>query len=360
MASVQLKNNASGTLASSITAGATSVDLSSGDGANFPTLSGGNWFYVTFQDTDDNYEIVKVTARSSDTLTVVRASESTAAAAFPAGSLVELRVTKQSILDSITANAVDTATMDAAIALAVADYTLTTDLASTALNKGASLIGVHDTGGIITATTVEAALAELETEINVIQGDYLTSTSLGVSAQAYSLILTNIAALTLAANKLIYATGATSVATTDLSAFGITLIDDADAATARTTLGLGTMSTQAASAVAITGGTVSGITSAQERVAISSETGGVLTTLSANAIVFLASDPTFNANVFSQGDITILYTGASARTFTQGSGVTMRLNGSATTGTRAVTARSAVSALWISATEVDIIGGGVS
>lgn len=49
----------------------------------------------------------------------------------------------------------------AADTAAVADYTLTTDLASTANAKGASLIGIEDSGGLITATTVEGALAEL-------------------------------------------------------------------------------------------------------------------------------------------------------------------------------------------------------
>lgn len=45
-----------------------------------------------------------------------------------------------------------------------------------------------------------------------------------------------------------------------VTAAGAALIDDADAAAQRTTLGLGTMATQAASAVAITGGSVAGIT----------------------------------------------------------------------------------------------------
>ena len=49
-------------------------------------------------------------------------------------------------------------------------------------------------------------------------------------------------------------------ASTTISTYGATLVDDADAATARTTLGLGTIATQAASSVSITGGSITGIT----------------------------------------------------------------------------------------------------
>ena len=49
-------------------------------------------------------------------------------------------------------------------------------------------------------------------------------------------------------------------ASTTISTFGATLVDDADNTTARTTLGLGSIATQASSAVSITGGSITGIT----------------------------------------------------------------------------------------------------
>ncbi len=58
------------------------------------------------------------------------------------------------------------------------------------------------------------------------------------------------------------------------TAAGLTLIDDADAAAQRTTLGLGTMATQAASGVAITGGSISGATLSAS--AITLGTSGIL------------------------------------------------------------------------------------
>ena len=57
-----------------------------------------------------------------------------------------------------------------------------------------------------------------------------------------------------------YATGVDTFALAPFTAFGRSLVDDADAAAGRTTLGLGTLATQAANNVSITGGTIDGVT----------------------------------------------------------------------------------------------------
>lgn len=81
-----------------------------------------------------------------------------------------------------------------------------------------------------------------------------------VDAQQFSTSLTSLAGLTTAADQLAYSTGADTWAVTAITAFGRSLIDDASATAARTTLGLGSIATQAANSVAITGGSITGIT----------------------------------------------------------------------------------------------------
>ncbi len=87
-----LTNNASSTLASSITNVATSLTVGAGAGALFPSPAAGEYFFCTLSNAlGTTVEIVKVTARATDVFTVVRGQDGTSGQAFNAGDLVELR-----------------------------------------------------------------------------------------------------------------------------------------------------------------------------------------------------------------------------------------------------------------------------
>jgi hypothetical protein len=96
---IQWSNNASGALASSISSSATTIVLAAGQGAEFPTPGGGNYFYATLTDSSNNLEIVKVTARTADNLTVLRGQDNTVARSYSAGDLLELRPTAAALVE---------------------------------------------------------------------------------------------------------------------------------------------------------------------------------------------------------------------------------------------------------------------
>lgn len=90
---IKFANNASAPLASAISSTSTAVILTAGRGAAFPTLGTGDYFYATLINSSNLLEIVKVTARTGDTLTVVRGQDGTASRAYAAGDKLELRIT---------------------------------------------------------------------------------------------------------------------------------------------------------------------------------------------------------------------------------------------------------------------------
>lgn len=161
MPSVLFSNNASGALASSITSTGTTITLTTGAGAQFPAISGGNYFYATLTDASNNLEIVKVTARATDVFTVVRAQEGTTGRVYAAADKLELRVTA-AVMNSLPQLAADQTfsgannfssapTLGTALAVASGGTGVTTSTGS-----GANVLGTSPT--ITSATLVTPAL----------------------------------------------------------------------------------------------------------------------------------------------------------------------------------------------------------
>jgi hypothetical protein len=116
------------------------------------------------------------------------------------------------------------------------------------------------TGGSITGIT-DLAVADGGTGASDASGARSNlGLAIGTEVQAYDAGLASIAGLTTSADQGIYTTAADTYATFSLTSAGRALLDDVDAAAQRTTLGLGSIATQDASSVSITGGSITGIT----------------------------------------------------------------------------------------------------
>lgn len=118
------------------------------------------------------------------------------------------------------------------------------DLATTGVSAGTYQSVTVDTYGRITGGTNPTTLAGYGI----------------VDAQPLDATLTALSGVSTVADRLIYATGVDAFAVTTFTSFGRSLVDDADASAARTTLALGSIATQDASNVNITGGSIDNIT----------------------------------------------------------------------------------------------------
>ena len=101
---VKFANNVSTTLSSAINASQTTISVT--DASGLPALSSGDYVYLTLDSNDSSptLEVVKVTAISSNSLTVVRGRDGTTASSFSSGAKVELRITAAG-LDDISSQA---------------------------------------------------------------------------------------------------------------------------------------------------------------------------------------------------------------------------------------------------------------
>lgn len=127
-------------------------------------------------------------------------------------------------------------------------------LAAYTAGNGASLVGLQNQSGVTSKTVQDFANAKFIVQANngslqnaqamgsLTTGIVKNTTSSGV--QSISLPLTSIDGLSTSADLMLYTTGSNVYATTPLTSFARTLLDDTTAAAMRTTLGLGTAAVQ--------------------------------------------------------------------------------------------------------------------
>lgn len=136
----------------------------------------------------------------------------------------------------------------------------TIDVVGTAGRIVANADSIDLASGIVSAGTYKSVTVDTYGRVTA-GSNPATLSGYGITdAQPLDATLTALAGVTTAADRLIYATGADVFAVATFTSFARTLLDDVDAATARATLGLGTMATQAASNVAVTGGSIINLT----------------------------------------------------------------------------------------------------
>ena len=185
---------------------------------------------------------------------------------------------------------------------------------------------------------VEASLTA--TALSVSGSDVLVDSDIGSTVQAYDADLTTLGGLTKTDGNFIVGNGSTWVVESG--------------ATARTSLGLGT-----GNSPTFTNVTASGHFEGPAE--HSSTTSGTLAAGDMNTTISATGGITINNSIGSQGDIVIIYNNTAGNiTLTQGTGVTLRLAGSTSTGNRTVATRGLACVYYHAANDVIVGGTGVT
>ncbi len=385
---VKFKNNAASTLDAAISGSDVGLTVAYGDGSLFPAAGAGDYFYMTIESTEGDYEIVKVTARSGDSMTIVRAQESTTARAFTAGALCELRVTNQGLLDKFLE---DNLAAGSVALSKLADVATDTVLGRTAsgtgavsalsasdvldmigstrgqiLYRGASTWGALGVGtaGQVLQSGGAGADPSWATGILVTDGDKgsITVSSSGtvwtLDDAAVSLAkMANISQYQLIGRS---SSGSGVPQAISTSADVYTMLGSANNSTIRSNIGLGTIATQASSSVSLTGGSITSMTTLHGTAKAATNTTGTLALVDADCVCFMTGNVTLNGGVFSARQVILLYAGSSSRTITQGTSMTLRLGGTATTGNRTLAAYTVAAAIVVDTNTIIITGAGVT
>lgn len=153
-----VKNNAYATLAGALAAGDTAISVQTGKGALF-AVTAPDYTYATLEDASGNNEVVKITARAGDVLTVVRGQDGTTARTWNVGDIIECRPCAAAFADKMD---LDMANYPGPLPLDKGG-TGAADAATARANLGISAANTPFTpAGNIAATNVQAALQELD------------------------------------------------------------------------------------------------------------------------------------------------------------------------------------------------------
>ena len=195
-------------------------------------------------------------------------------------------------VEEITLTAAGRALLDDADA-ATQRATLGLGTIATQSASAVAITGGTITGGTITGIT-DLAVADGGTGASDAPNARVNlGLAIGTNVQAQDAGLQSIAGLTTSANLAIYTTAADTYAVTSLTAYGRSLLDDADAATARATLGLGSLATQSATVTGTHSGTSSGTNTGDQTITLTGAitgtgTGSFATAISAGAVASAA------------------------------------------------------------------------
>lgn len=299
----------------------TVIQVGSGLGALFPSPGASEYFLVTLEDASGNIEICRCTSRSSDLLTVTRAQESTTAQAWTASAArVELRTTRGTFERFLQ--------LDSGVVASNIQFTGTIQLPSSTTINGSTpwTAGNDGSSSGLDADLLDGQHGSYYRDAGNMNAGTLPDARFPATLPAASgANLTNLDATDLTGN-IAYARFSVNLLANDGA--GSTL--DADLLDG-----------------------VQGIAYRDVPRRTSTFTRGECIAISAGV--------TLNTSDMAAGYTFSLYNDSgSSVTITQGSGVTMRLAGSSTTGSRTLAARGLATIWCNSGTEAIVTGAGVT
>jgi len=171
MTQLLFANNASSTLAQSITGSTTALALATGTGALFPVPTTGQAFMATLADaaTRTKFEVVQVTAVVGDTLTVIRGQEGTAPLSWAAGDLIANSATAGTLATLQAGNGATNAasTLTASFTQPASGSNVTALMANTAWLAPGGYVYVVG-GGVYTVQSVPSGVSAVLTNTGAV------------------------------------------------------------------------------------------------------------------------------------------------------------------------------------------------